>query len=422
MIVLHVVAWACAAVWASAAAAQSPDVEYLELHPYEHDAFSPGGGGASDLEELLEIYETQVPIGDTSGFDSPLNAFLSRTDALNDRIGLRLGSAYTALGAWAAGAGGDPSGSAGDFDVMSAWTLVGRGGPDTGTLVVTGEYRYSIGSDPASSLGGELGTLINPVNAFNDRGWVLRDAYWLQRFAGGTVRVLAGRAAPDDYVGLQPMQNINALFVNRNFSANPTVPFPGHGPMIGVSVRPGDSYVTFGIASAYGVTTESGWNTIDDGDYFYSVEAGITPDIAGKGRGRYSVMVWYIDARDQGVNSPSDQGITLVAGQSLSERFQVWGRYAYADATTTNVRQAIQGGLGYVGALGSPSNMTGFALAYAQPRSSSSRDEKVMEVFQRLQLTRFTQVSAGVQLIVDPGNNPDDDLATVFYARLRIAF
>ncbi len=38
------------------------------------------------------------------------------------------------------------------------------------------------------------------------------------------------------------------------------------------------------------------------------------------------------------------------------------------------------------------------------------------------QFTRFTHVTAGAQLIFDPGNNPDDDLAAVFSARIRIAF
>jgi hypothetical protein len=114
--------------------------------------------------------------------------------------------------------------------------------------------------------------------------------------------------------------------------------------------------------------------------------------------------------------------VTLVAGQQLDDRLQVWARYAYAEGTTTNVRQLAQAGVGYAGWLGSPSNMTGVAFSHAQPRSSASRDEKALEVFQRLQLSRFTQFSVGAQAIVDPGNNPDEDLLGVFYARLRVAF
>ena len=407
---------------AGASGEESPEPVHNELDPTVHDEFSPAAGGTGGLDELEEIGIPDVSIVATTGFDSPLASVQGHTDTLNDRIGLRLATAYTALGAWATGAADDPSGASYDFDLMSAWTLVGRGTPDTGTLVVTGEYRDAFNNDPASAIGAQLGTLINPIHTFNDRGWVLRDALWQQRFAGDTVRLLIGRAAADDYIGLQPMQNQNTLFVSRHFAANPTITFPGHGPTIGISVRPGNYYLTAGIASAYGDSTRSGWDTIDDGDYFYSAEAGFTPDIEGIGRGRYSVMAWYIDARDQAVVSPSDHGITLVAGQSLNDRFQVWGRYAYADATTTNVRQIFQGGLGYSGNFGSSSNMTGAALSLAQPRSSASRDELAFEVFQRLQVTQFTQVTAGAQLIFDPGNNPEEDLVALFYARLRIAF
>jgi porin len=301
---------------------------------------------------------------------------------------------------------------------------VGRGTANTGVLVATTEYRDKLGSDPASSVGGELGTLINTSNAFNDREWVARDIYWLQRFYDGKLRVLVGRADTGDYVGQQPMQNVNNSFVNRSFSANPTAPFPGHGATVGVSVRPNDSfYVTGGIANGYNVTTSDAFDSIGDGDYFYTAEAGWTPVIGDLGAGRYSVMVWHIDARDKnGFSSPSDDGVTLVAGQQLNYRLQVWGRYAYADGGTTNIRQLTQAGLGYSGVFGSPSNMTGISASYAEPRADTSRSESVLEVFQRFQLTRFAQASIGAQMVFNPGNNPDENRVELLYARLRIAF
>jgi hypothetical protein len=45
-----------------------------------------------------------------------------------------------------------------------------------------------------------------------------------------------------------------------------------------------------------------------------------------------------------------------------------------------------------------------------------------VEVFQRIQLSRFTQFSAGFQMVFDPGNNPDEDDFQLLYARLRHAF
>lgn len=422
-----VVALTIACGVAAPAAAEEPNQEefdaYAESHHYLNDEFSPGEGGESGIDELEELQEPETPILDSRTFDSPSSILRSKFDTLYESTGLRLGFAATALGLAANGAD-DPSGSAYDIDFMTGWTLVGRGTPNTGVLVATGEFRDRMGSDPASAVGPELGTLINTVNAFNDRDWVARDAYWLQRFYGGRLRILVGRADTSDFVGQQPMQNVNTMFANRSFSANPTVPFPGHGPTIGVSVRPNERYyVTGGIANGYNNTRNSGFDTIDDGDFFYSAEAGWTPEVAGWGAGRYAVMVWHIDSRTRnGFSSPSDDGISLVAGQQFGNRLQAWARYAYADAGTTNIRSVAQAGIGYSGLLGSPSNMTGLAISYAEPRSDASQSEKVIELFQRVQLSRFTQFSIGTQLVLDPGNNTDLNQAELLYARLRHAF
>jgi hypothetical protein len=396
---------------------------YAESHPYLNDEFSAGEGSESGIDELYKLTRPETPVLESDDFRGPSGLARREFDSLYQQTGLRLGFAATALGISANGAD-DPSGSAYDLDFMSAWTLVGRNTPDTGVLVATTEFRDRIGSDPASAVGPQLGTLINTVNAFNDREWVLRDAYWLQRFNGGKLRILVGRADTSDFVGQQPMQNVNALFANRSFSANPAVPFPGHGATVGASLRPNDSYyVTGAIANGYNVTTTSEFDSIGDGDFFYSAEAGWTPQVAGLGSGRYSVMLWRINSRtENGFSSPSDDGVTLVAGQQLSERFQVWGRYAHADGATTNIRNLAQAGLGYSGLFGSPSNMSGLAASFAEARSSESQNEKTIEAFQRIQLFRFTQLSAGLQLVFDPGNNPAEDRVDLIYARVRHAF
>jgi len=408
---------------AEAATPKSEFEAYAESHPYLNDEFSAGEGSESGIDELERLQEPETPLLESADDPGPSGWARGKFDSLYRETGLRLGFAATGLALKAYGAD-DPNGAAYDLDFMSAWTLVGRDTPDTGVLVATGEFREKIGNDPASAVGPQLGTLINTTNAFNDRGWVVRDAYWLQRFNGGKLRVLVGRADTSDFVGQQPMQNVNAMFVNRHLSANPTVPFPGHGPTIGVSYRPGDRfYVTGGVANGYATTTQSGLSSVSDSDFFYSAEAGWTPQIEGMGAGRYSVMVWRIDSRtENGFDSPSDDGVTFVAGQQLSNRLQVWGRYGYANGATTNIRNLAQAGVGYIGLFGSPSNMSGLAASFAGPRSSASRDEKVIEAFQRIQLARFTQLSVGFQFVFDPGNSPDEDRVELLYGRLRHAF
>ena len=104
---------------------------YQETHPYLYDEFSPGEGGTSGIDDLKLIDKPDVSIADTTKLDAPL-AFARRGfDSLYEQTGLRLGVAFTALGAWASGES-DPSGASYDLDLLSAWTLVGRGTPNTG--------------------------------------------------------------------------------------------------------------------------------------------------------------------------------------------------------------------------------------------------------------------------------------------------
>ena len=168
------------------------------------------------------------------------------------------------------------------------------------------------------------------------------------------MRILIGRADPSDYVGAYWLQNVNNSFVNRHFSANPAVPFPGHGPLLGVSIRPTDLYyITAGACNAYSQTIRAELDTLfNEWDLFTFGEIGLTPTIKGLGTGRYTFGLWRLDERGKD-GLPSDYGFTFILDQNLGERLQVFARYAYSDATLTNVRQLAQGGLGLHGLFGS---------------------------------------------------------------------
>jgi hypothetical protein len=157
------------------------------------------------------------------------------------------------VGAWVP----EQYGGAGDFDLMTSWTAVGRGTENPGRVMFTIEDRFEIGGRTPNSLGGQIATLQPTANTFNDRGWVIRDAFWEQRLIDGQFRFLFGRADLTDYFGSTWMQNANNSFVNRMFASNPTIAAPGHGPAAGVSYRPKDYdfYLSAGTANAYGTTS-----------------------------------------------------------------------------------------------------------------------------------------------------------------------
>ena len=85
-----------------------------------------------------------------------------------------------------------------------------------------------------------------------------------------------------------------------------------------------------------------------------------------------------------------------------------------------SVHHYAQAGIGARGLIGSTNDMTGLAFSWAFPRRDL-REEKVVETFYRAQITRFLQLSVGVQAIVDPGQS-DKDLVGAFWGRMRIVF
>lgn len=360
---------------------------------------------------------------DLPWLEQPIDDLARGLAQLNAETGLRLGFAYTMLFQQASGGPGDRYGGAGDIDFFAAWTMFGRETGNTGTLVVDGEYRFKIGSQPPSDLRGELGLLTGTTGGFNDRGWVVRDFHWRQRLFGGKLRLLIGRADVADYAGGTRLQSINLYFSNTAFSSNASTAFPnGNGPAAGFTIAPNDFfYVTAGMANAYSSANTIGLSSLDNGEFFYFGEVGITPEIPDLGAGRYRLFLWHMDERDE-LNLPDDQGLSVILEQEFGSQVLAFLRYSYADGALRDIRNSVQAGVGIRGLLGSDANVTGAAFSFSEPASSTGRDETVMEVFQRFQLTRHTQLTLGAQLILDPAYNADQDAIGVFTARFRWAF
>jgi carbohydrate-selective porin OprB len=414
-------------VVASQARGEDKDVENSTLEilgPELNDfGWTPGMSPTAPEAEMEEVTTLRPGYFEVPGLSAGIDYLSGHLAELNKSTGLRIGTAYTMLFQGLSGGPWDQYGGAGDFDLMMAWTLVGRGTENSGRLVFDGENRFEIGDRTPNSLGSQVATLQPTANTFNDRGWVIRDVNWVQRLYDGQVRFLVGRADSTDYFGSTWMQSANNSFVNRMFSANPTIVAPGHGPAAGVSYRPKDNdfYISTGAANAYGTTTTSGISSLFDEWTFFSFgEVGWTPTFEKLGQGRYTVSGWHMGEREES-GVPADWGVSIVADQQLNETVQVFARWGYADGAVSNIKNYIQAGTGFRG-LGHPNDMAGVAFSYAFPTSDTAREEKVLEAFYRMQLTRYSQFSVGAQAIFDPANGPDHDVVGAFSARLRVFF
>ena len=314
-----------------ASAVLPQDSNFEVLGPGIQDlSWSPGAAPTAIEAEIEDASAPRkgylyIP-GVSTGFDYALD----HLDSLNEKTGLRIATSYTSvIQGLTAGTGvnGQPwprYGAAGDWDIMSAWTVVGRESENTGRFVFDGEDRFAIGPRTPNSLGANIATLQPTVNTFNDRGWVVRDLFYEQRLWHGQIRLMLGRADSTDYFGSTWMQSANNSFVNRQFASGVTVNAPGHGPAVGMSYRPNDCpfYISGGAANAYNSTTHSGFSTLDQWTFFSYGEVGWTPTFNSLGEGRYTVSGWNIGERTQ-TGQPADWGVTAVADQQLCPMVEV---------------------------------------------------------------------------------------------------
>lgn len=335
---------------------------------------------------------------------------------------IRFGIANTWLFQQATGGPGSRSAAGGDIDLLLKWTAIGAGTPDTGILAFAAEGRYQIGDQAPSALGGEIGTLTPTTNGFGERPLVVKELYWDQRLFEDRFRFAVGRIDPENLFGGHRLQSANLYFLNKVFSSNPTVAYPGPGLAAAAQFKPAPwFYVDGGITDANGKATVSNFEGFfEDHEYLLFAEAALTPKFEGIGEGRYRVALWHIDSRED-AGTPSDQGFTISLDQDLGERVIVFVRYGHADGEVTGISNSVQAGAGFKHVL-LKDDMLGLAAAWSEPSDSEKRDETVLEVFQRFQITETSQFTVGAQVIFDPSNAPDDDVLGVFSARLRIAF
>lgn len=354
--------------------------------------------------------------------DELLNLIRDPLRQLDQDHGIAITGAYTMLYQRATKGPGRRDAASGDFDLFLRWTAIGRDTPDTGTFFAAGEYRHAIGPLAPAELGTEIGSLIPTVNGFSDRGWAFKEAYFVQRLFDDKLRVALGRIDPENVFGGHKLQSANTSFLNKAFSGNPAIAYPGAGATAAMSIRPTETfYVGGGFSNGYGSTTSNELDKLfEEWDLLTFAETGFTPTIEGLGEGRYRLALWHVDEL-QRTDRPSDQGFSLIVDQAVGEELSLFARYGHAAGDVTDVDHLLEAGGAWKGLFGSAEDLTGLAGAWASPKGGR-HDEQIVEAFHRLQLSGRTQLTIGAQLILNPSDAPEHDAVGVFSVRFRITF
>lgn len=336
------------------------------------------------------------------------------TVPLNESLRLELGIAYTTVFQAATEATGEAEAAGGDLDIFGRWALLDANGTRPGFLGFHTETRHRYTAIPPAELGNNTGSLWGTISGFNVQNVSLVELWWEQYLRRDRLGVRAGKIDPADLFDVSRYNSDNFAFFNAAFSDNPAIAFPANslGAILGVNLS-GLFYAYVGFSDANGDKTGSGFDTVGQGEFFKAVELGLSPAFEDRGAGHYHLILWHTDARER-AGVASGHGVTVLLEQEVWPGGVPFIRYGYAAGEATEVRHFLQAGVGFEAPFERDDDLLGVGFAWGNPQARDQRDQIVTEIFYRLQLTRYTQVTSGYQITIHPSRNPDADLVGVF--------
>jgi len=383
-----------------------------------------------EAQELQESWIERLPhrVG--------IRYFNQANNWLDEKIRLRLGMAYTSL---AIGASdrlfGDQGAAAGDFDFFGRWRLWGETTGNTGTIGFNLRHRHSYTATPPSQLGNNLGSGWNVTSGFSDTGFELTQAYLDQYFLDRNVAFRVGQIFQDLHFDTYSFKSQKLYFLNAAFSDNPAVAFPGPGVGFATLIRPvKDWYFIMGVGDAQERKLDSALDALFSDKLFSGVELGWAPTSGYLKNHSFTLFSWFTPASSGGQN-PDGEGIAFTYEWQLRREFGVFARYSWSASRATLVNHLGTLGMVWGSPFGRERDFLGVAFGWGVPADQPvedlepsplfdqlPRDQGVLEVFHRFQITPLLQITPDAQLLIHPSYNPDHDVIWVFSLRARLAW
>lgn len=358
----------------------------------------------------------------------PLDGWFAFKERLNRDHGFAFGLDYNALWQGASQSPGRNQAAGGALRIFGQWTLLGRGSEDVGFLVYKVENRHRLGASIApKALGFETGYTGLTAVPFSDIGWALTNLYWDQRFLGNRLAFAVGVVDVTDYVDVYGLVDSWTAFSNLAFTTNPTIPAPNQGLGLACRVLAANNiYLLGGMADANGDPSEPGdffRSLVDEAEYFSHLEIGWVSSFANRFSDNIHLTAWHVDQR-QKAGTPSGWGLAFSISRLLAQRWEPFLRMGYAKDGGALWERSLSLGLGWHAR--ERGDLIGVGLNWSRPSADTLGpglgDQYTAEIFYRVQVLKLLTVTPGVQLLLDPAQNPEEDLIAILGVRARVSF
>ncbi len=419
---LALLCFATVAVFCLSAPAFAQDDQAQEKATEPTSHFGGPGSVGGQIKKDKEV-SAAVPL-----WESLLERYFDSKKRVERDYELTFGFDYNALLQTATESPGEDTAAGGVFRAFGNWTLVGRGTGNMGTFVYKAENRHRLGTDIApQDLGSETGYDGLTAVPFSDIGWALTNLFWNQHLLNNRLAFVAGVVDTTDYVGVYGLVSPWTAFSNLAFSTDPTIPAPNQGLGAAVSVMATDNvYVLGGMADSNGDPTAPGdsfdsfFNT---SEYFTHIEIGWISSYEKRFSDNIHITAWHTDERKE-ARVPDGWGVAFSASRLIADKWEPFVRAGYAEDGGALWERSVSVGLGYH--TRKKSDLLALGVNWGRPSEESFGpgldDQYTVELFYRFQLLKILTITPDVQLVVNPANNPDEDVIAIFGLRARLSF
>ena len=309
-----------------------------------------------------------------------------------------------------------------NFTFFGQWHLVDHASFGKGTLGYFFERRDNIADATVTQFTNEVGTAwdTNDFGISTRDRTALRQLWWEQRILDEKLFLTIGKLHTENYYDRSSFAGSGGTkFISQTFAVSPTLLFPSDAIGLNVAIYPSNNYyLTFGFNDANGKPTTSGFNSIDESQFFKAFLFGLTPVFDGLGQGNYRFTFWHTDETD---DHDDGLGFLINLDQELGKSLGVFLKYGYSEPKLDRIEHLISTGFVIRAPWMIQGDLTGIGFSW-DSSSNMVRDEYSIEIFYRLQLTTHVQLTPNVVFIINPSEKENSGALAVFGLRYRALF
>lgn len=376
-----------------------------------------------------DLAQDDLDLGSALGFpwlEGVLDPWFAAKARWNQKYGLQLQFSYQALHQLVDQSPGEDQGAAGRGEFQGMWTLVGRKSGNPGALSFRVENRHLLGQDiPPTQLGREIGALSQTGTGFSDFGTALTEFSWRQTMYQGRFKFGIGKISATSWYNGFALSSPKRGFQNTALQSSLSKASPGRGFGLVAAFRANDQFgIVAGMHDANGKSDEDPFDSIDQWEFFYSVEFRWVPTSPDRMRwDQVRFQIWYQDELHASA-TPSSSGVTFAASRLFGDKWMPFVVAGVSDGEASLMEEDLTVGVAFAfnTAHRAARDALGIGVNWGKPPNQALRDQYTWELFYRFQLFEHIAFTPSVQLIVDPAANPQLDQVWLGGMRARFTF